>query len=51
VRLRVPYQRGDVISFLHEAATVDNQEHTEDGVVLTVQLSPALYQRYKEYKV
>jgi GTPase len=51
VRLRIPYQRGDVISFLHEAATVEEQEHTENGVVLTVQLSPALYQRYKEYKV
>lgn len=51
VNLRIPYQRGDLISFLHEAATVENQEHTENGVVLTVQLSPALYQRYKEYKV
>ncbi len=51
VRLQIPYQRGDVISFLHEAATVEEQEHTENGVVLTVQLSPALYQRYKEYKV
>lgn len=51
VKLRIPYQRGDVISFLHEAATVEAQDHTEDGVVLTVLLSPALYQRYKEYKV
>jgi hypothetical protein len=36
---------------LHEAATVEHAEHTEDGVVLTVLLSPELYDRYREYQV
>jgi GTP-binding protein HflX len=49
--LLLPYQRGDLISHLHEAATVEHAEHTEDGVVLTVLLSPELYDRYREYQV
>ena len=49
--LRLPYQRGDLISHLHEAATVEHAEHTEDGVVLTVLLSPELYDRYRDYQV
>lgn len=49
--LRLPYQRGDLISHLHETATVEYAEHTEDGVVLTVLLSPELYDRYRDYQV
>lgn len=49
--LRLPYQRGDLISHLHEAATVEHTEHTEDGVLLTVLLSPELYDRYRDYQV
>lgn len=49
--LRLPYQRGDLISHLHESATVEHTEHTEDGVLLTVLLSPELYDRYRDYQV
>ncbi|MEP6987712.1 MAG: GTPase HflX, partial [Chloroflexota bacterium] len=30
-KLSIPYQRGDLVSQLFELATVENQEHTEDG--------------------
>jgi GTP-binding protein HflX len=49
--LRIPYQRGDLISHLHEAATVEHTEHTEDGALITVLLSPELFDRYRSYQV
>jgi GTP-binding protein HflX len=51
VKLCIPYERGDLVSVLHELGTVQKQTHTEVGVVLEVQLPKALYERYKEYRV
>ena len=51
VKLHIPYQRGDVTSYLHEMATVEDQQATETGMILTVQLSRTLYERYKDYQV
>ncbi|MBZ0297191.1 MAG: GTPase HflX [Anaerolineae bacterium] len=51
VRFLLPYDRGEVISHLHETSTVESQEHTEDGVIITTQISPDLYERYKEYEI
>ncbi|MDZ4765025.1 MAG: GTPase HflX [Chloroflexota bacterium] len=51
VTLLLPYQRGDLASLLHESASVEHQEHTEDGILLTVSLPTSLYNRYKEYRV
>lgn len=51
VKLLIPYQRGDLVSGLFEMASVEEQQHTESGVVLTVQLSLALYERFKEYQI
>jgi GTP-binding protein HflX len=51
VRLLFPYQRGDLVSTLFELANVEDQEHTGDGVILTVQLPPSLYERFKAFQV
>lgn len=51
VRLLINYQRGDLISALHEAGIVEEQEHTAEGVLLKVRLNTALYEQYKEYEV
>jgi GTP-binding protein HflX len=51
VRLLLPYQRGELVSLLFESATVEAQEHTSEGVLLTVHLPPSLYERYKQYRV
>jgi len=51
IKLLIPYQRGDLVSLLHESASVEKQEHTEQGILLTVKLPAALYNRYKEYRV
>src|SRR5689334_14350215 len=50
-KLSIPYQRGDLVSQLFELATVEGQEHTEDGVVLTVQLPPSLQERFKKFQI
>lgn len=51
VKLLLPYQRGDLVSILHETATVEEQHHTEDGVLVTVKLPPSLFERFKQYRV
>jgi GTP-binding protein HflX len=51
LKLLVPYQRGELISELFEAGNVENQEHTEVGIVLTVQVPPSLYEKFKAYQV
>jgi GTPase len=50
-RLSIPYQRGDLVSQLFELATVEGQEHTEDGVIITVQLPLSLQERFKEFQI
>ena len=51
VRLRLPWERGDLISGLYDASTVEEIEHTEEGVLVTASLSAELYDRYSEYRV
>jgi len=50
-KLSIPYQRGDLVSQLFELATVEEQEHTEDGVILTVQLPLSLQERFKQFQI
>lgn len=51
VRLQLPYERGDLVSQLFESANVEKQEHTESGVILTVQLPPSLQERFKVFQI
>jgi GTP-binding protein HflX len=51
VTLCLPYDRGDLVSQLHDMGTVREQNHTEDGILLKVQLPHALSERFKEYRV
>jgi GTP-binding protein HflX len=51
VTLSLSYDRGDLVSYLYDMATVESVEHTADGVLITAQLSSALFDRYREYVV
>ncbi len=51
ITLQLPYDRGDLVSYLHDTATIETTEHTADGVVITARLTPELFDRYKEYQV
>jgi GTP-binding protein HflX len=50
-KLRFPYERGDLVSQLHELATVEQQEHTENGIEITAQIPAKLYERFKPYRI
>jgi GTP-binding protein HflX len=50
MRLLIPYERGDITSFLFQSARVLEQEHTNSGIIMDVELSAALYERYKDYE-
>ncbi|MEO8607684.1 MAG: GTPase HflX [Chloroflexota bacterium] len=51
VRLLLPYQRGELVSELYDTGSVETQEHTDDGVLLTVQIPLSLYEKYKAYQI
>ncbi|MGB7339224.1 MAG: GTPase HflX [Phototrophicaceae bacterium] len=50
MKLLLPYDRGDIVSYLFESGRVTNQEHVAEGVVLDVQMPVSLYERYKDYE-
>ncbi|MBK9749841.1 MAG: GTPase HflX [Chloroflexi bacterium] len=50
-KLLIPYERGDLVSLLHETASVEKQEHTEGGVLLTLKLPQDMHERFKAYRV
>ncbi|MDQ7034239.1 MAG: hypothetical protein Q9P01_05225 [Anaerolineae bacterium] len=49
-KLLVPYDRGDVVSLLFQSARVLEQEHTNDGIIMDVELPVLLYERYRNYE-
>lgn len=49
--LLIPYDRGDIVSILHDEGMVMDQTHTEDGVRITVQLPGKLGNQLTPYKV
>lgn len=48
-RMLIPYDRGDVVSYLNEQASVQTSEYEEDGTLLSVELKRADYERYQEF--
>jgi GTP-binding protein HflX len=47
----IPYERGDLVSLLHQQGTVFQVQHTENGVRISVQLPAALYERFKSFRL
>lgn len=39
IRVLIPYARGDLVSYVHKHGVVLREEHTEDGVILTAQVT------------
>ncbi len=51
VKLLLPYERGDLISQLHELAIVHQQTAKDSGIELTVRLPANLFDRFKQYRI
>lgn len=49
VTLRLPYERGDLVSLLHKSASVQTTQHTDDGIVITARLPHALTARFQAF--
>ena len=47
--LLIPYERGDLVASLHEAAEVINEHHAEDGTEITVRMPAAVAERMVPY--
>jgi len=48
-RMLIPYERGDLVSYFNETASVQTSEYEEDGTLLKVELKQADYDRYQEF--
>ena len=51
VKLLLPFERGDLVSYLYDNASVEDNTSTEDGVLLHVQMPATMYERFKDYRV
>jgi GTPase len=45
ITLTLPYQRGDVISLIHEVGIIDDEKHTGEGVTITAHVPPRMVPR------
>lgn len=48
-RMLIPYERGDIVSYLNEQASVHTSEYEEEGTLLKVELRQSDYERYHEF--
>ncbi len=51
VDVLIPYQRGELVSLMHEHGVVEHEEHTEHGTHLQGRLPVELAGRYAHYWV
>ncbi len=49
VSMLLPFNKGDIYSFLKENANISSTNYIEDGIEINVEVSEVLYQKYKEY--
>lgn len=50
-RMLIPYEKGNIVSYLNEHANVTASEYTEAGVLLTLSVKHSDYQKYLDYVV
>jgi GTPase len=50
-RMLIPYERGDIVSYLNEQASVQTSEYEEEGTLIKVELRQSDYERYHEFVV
>ena len=47
----IPYDRGEITSYLCDKANITATEYKENGTELEIELSAMDYQRLKEYEI
>jgi GTP-binding protein HflX len=51
ITLCLPYERGDLVSLLHEQATVKQVTHTDEGIRITAQIPQSLLAKLTAFRV
>ena len=47
--LLIPFDRGDIVSYLNEHASVSSTSYEEEGTVVQVELKKSDYDRFQEF--
>ncbi|MGK7378969.1 GTPase HflX [Planococcus sp. 1R117A] len=50
-RMIIPFERGDVVAYLNDSATILETEYEEDGTLMKVELGRADYDRFEQYVI
>jgi GTPase len=50
-KMLIPYDKGGIVSYLNEAATIFSTSYEEEGTLIELELKEADFQRYEEYVV
>lgn len=50
-RMVIPFDRGDIVAYLNEHASIQETEYEEEGTLLKVELSHADYDRYQQFVI
>ena len=50
-QMRIPFERGDVFSYLKKQAIVEDTEYKADGTYIKLQCRHEDYERYKEFLI
>ncbi len=48
-KMLIPFDRGDIVSYLNASATVFSTEYDENGTLLMVEIKESDYKKYEEY--
>lgn len=51
VKLLIPYNKGNIVSYFNEVATINYTEYVENGTIIDVECKQSDYNKYSEYKV
>ena len=49
ITLIIPYDKGNLISFLHQKANILNKEYTDNGVLIKVEIKSTYIDEFKDY--
>lgn len=50
-RMVIPFDRGDIVAYLNEQASILETEYEEEGTLLKVEMSHADYDRYEQFVI
>lgn len=51
IELEIPYERGDVVSSLHQRGNVLSEKYTEQGIQIEVEIDADLAGKFQEYSI